>query len=287
MINKVGIIGAGKLGAALAEKLQSIGLLAFVVDRSGRLSEADFPSIKLYRAIEDIDTAADFISLPVPDSEIRNVAEQLAVKFADSPVIKSICHFSGTMPRAELSPAGVIAEKLFATHPMQTFGVSRSDVFNGIFWGIDADDNAIETADEFVRLLGGFPFPLSEVIKENKAMYHAIGVSAANFLQSAVEFSRLLTTNSNLPEKQLLLPILRTAFDNAISAINSNQDFPITGPIARADIATIEKHLESLANNEDLAAIYRDNSRALCRIAYLKGMISTKDFDNMIGILKP
>lgn len=276
---KYGIIGVGKVGSAIAKKMLSAGKLAWVVDRSNRLGSSDY---KTFASVEEIDNLANCVIIASPDGAIAEIARKLAEK-SDLP--EYVCHLSGALNIDVLGELRSKNVKVFSAHPMQTFGVSRDDVFDDIFWGIESDDNTFNAAKELVETLGGRAFKLSEKVLANKAAYHLIGVAAANFLQGVVEFSRQLANFSGLNPSEVLSPILEIAYDNSLKSIESNTEVPITGPVARCDIKTIESHLESLAGNAELAKLYKLQTEFLANLLLSSERLSESEHQAVVGAI--
>jgi predicted short-subunit dehydrogenase-like oxidoreductase (DUF2520 family) len=145
MIESVKVIGAGRVGSAVA----------------ARLAE---------RGIESRDDA-DIVLLCVPDSAIPAVSRGLAPGHA------WVGHTSGTTPLSALDPH----ERRFGLHPLQSFTRSRGpEQLDGTYAAITAEtDEAREVGFELARLLGLEPFALAE---EDRALYHAGAVIAAGYL---------------------------------------------------------------------------------------------------------
>jgi len=286
-LSSVGIIGAGKVGSAIISHLNTVNLLKWAVS-------IDFPSHILndlkfdkYYSIQNIrENKVDCIVIATQDSEIANISAHLTEIINYDSLPKVVCHLSGAIDCSVLSQIARKGVLCFSAHPMQTFGVERSDIFDNIAWGIESDENSRDYAIEFVKLFNGIPILLSNEIIKNKPIYHIIGVSAANFMQATIAFASMLARNLELDEQKLLQSILKVAFDNAISAIGTNQQIKLTGPIARGDFQTITNHLAALSNSERFSSIYKNFSRALTGIASADGIIDSENYNKINNILK-
>ncbi len=146
MIDRVQIIGTGRVGSAIA----------------ARLSE---------RGVAVGENEPDAVLLCVPDTAIAEVAQGLATDQA------WIGHVSGATPLAALAPH----ERRFSLHPLQTFDRSGDAAqLDGAWAAIGGEsDEALAIARELAELLGLHAFELAE---EDRSLYHAGAVFASNYL---------------------------------------------------------------------------------------------------------
>ena len=146
MIERVHVIGSGRVGSAVAARLRERGI-----------------------GVGDEDP--DVVLLCVPDTVIADVARCLA------PGRAWVGHVSGATPLAALDPH----ERRFSVHPLQTFDRSGDPVqFDGAWAAVSGEtDAALAVARELAETLGLQPFELSEAAR---TLYHAGAVFASNYL---------------------------------------------------------------------------------------------------------
>ena len=146
MIERVQVIGSGRVGSAVSARLQERGVAV----------SADDP---------------DVVLLCVPDTAISDVARCLA------PGQAWVGHVSGATSLAGLEPH----ERRFSLHPLQTFDRSGDPAqLDGAWAAISGEtDEALGVALELAGLLGLRPFELAD---ENRTLYHAGAVFASNYL---------------------------------------------------------------------------------------------------------
>src|SRR4051812_41073126 len=137
MFETVHVIGRGRVGSAVAARLEERG----VEPRAGD---------------------ADLTLLCVPDAAIREVAREL------NPGVGWIAHVSGGTPLAALDPH----ERRFGVHPLQTFTHSRgAEQLDGGFAAVTAEnEEARERGFALAHLLGLTPFELPD---DARPLYHA------------------------------------------------------------------------------------------------------------------
>ena len=236
------IVGAGRVGSSIATAAEAAGL---TVRLAGRRNAAE--------ACE----GADAVLLCVPDEAIAEAAAAIAgagvaVGFAG--------HTSGASTLAELKPLGEAGSALFSIHPLQTVPDGDSDLTACPAAIAGSDGAALGFARELAERLGMRPFAVDD---DDRAAYHAAAAIASNFLvalqESAVE---LLERTGVEDARELLAPlVLRTAANWSERGAGA-----LTGPIARGDEATVERHLEALREAApeltDLYEVLAERTRA-------------------------
>jgi predicted short-subunit dehydrogenase-like oxidoreductase (DUF2520 family) len=146
VIEKVNVIGSGRVGSAVSARLR---------ERGAAVDEDD-PDVAL---------------LCVPDAAIPGVARRL------EPGRAWVGHVSGATHLAALDPH----ERRFSLHPLQTFDRSgEPSQLDGAWAAISGDtDEALAVARELAETLGLRPFELAD---GNRTLYHAGAVFASNYL---------------------------------------------------------------------------------------------------------
>lgn len=183
-----------------------------------------------------VDEDPELVILCVPDSAIAEVARS-------TPVGPWICHTSGAISIECLSPH----RKRFTVHPLQTVVRGRGpDQLDGAWAAVVGDDaDGVARASWVARELGLQPFQLAD---DMRALYHAGAALASNYLVTLYRTAARAFELAGAPPAALL-PLMRRTIDN---------NFELTGPIARGDWATVEAHLAALrAFAPELEPIYR------------------------------
>ncbi len=107
-----------------------------------------------------------------------------------------------------------------------------------------------------------------EVAEENRAAYHAAAAMASNLLVALEESAVELVEHIGVEDaRELLAPlVLRTAANWAERGPGA-----LTGPIARGDRATVERHRAALAETTpDLLPVYdalAERAEAIARVS--------------------
>ena len=145
MIERVQVIGSGRVGSAVSARL---------LERGVAVGEGD-PEVVL---------------LCVPDTAISEVAGEVH----RGPWVG---HVSGATPLAALDPH----ERRFSLHPLQTFDRSGdSSQFDGAWAAISGETGeALAVVRKLAETLGLQPFELAD---SDRTLYHAGAVFASNYL---------------------------------------------------------------------------------------------------------
>src|SRR6476619_6797876 len=177
MFESVNVIGRGRVGSAIASRLEE-------------------------RCVEVRENGADLTLLCVPDTAIRDVARDLV------PGPGWIAHVSGGTPLAALDPH----ERRFGLHPVQTFTRARGpEQLDGAFAAVTAETpEARERGYELARLLGLKPFELAD---DARPLYHAGAAIASNYLVTLHAVASELFRAAGAPPEGLV-PLMRRTIDN-------------------------------------------------------------------------
>src|SRR6184192_1313634 len=173
MVESVNVIGRGRVGSAIAARLEE-------------------------RGIPLVERDAELTLLCVPDTAIRAMSQGQSLGHG-----LWIAHVSGATPLSALDPH----QRRFSLHPLQTFTPARGpEQLDGAWAAVTAEtDEARALGFEFARLLGLQPFALSD---DERALYHAGAVVASNFLVTLHEAAAELVEAAEAPA-EALQPLMR------------------------------------------------------------------------------
>ena len=189
---------------------------------------------------------AELVLLCVPDRAIDEVA-------AETPVGPWIAHVSGATPLAALDPH----VRRFGLHPLQTFSKALGpEQLDGAWSAVTAEsDEARAVGRWLAEMLGLRPFDLAD---DARAAYHAGASMASNYLVTLRAAAGSLLEAAGAPP-EALDPLIRGVVDT---------DFELTGPIARGDWETVERHLAVIrAERPELEELYLVLAAATARVA--------------------
>jgi len=177
MLESVNVIGRGRVGSAVAARLEE-------------------------REVPLVDDGAELTLLCVPDTAIRDVAQGLSLGHG------WIGHVSGATPLSALDPH----EQRFSLHPLQTFTRSRGpEQLDGAWAAVTAEtDEARELGFELARTLGLQPFELAD---RARPLYHAGAAIASNYLVTLHRAASELLAAAGAPP-EALEPLMRRTIEN-------------------------------------------------------------------------
>jgi predicted short-subunit dehydrogenase-like oxidoreductase (DUF2520 family) len=241
----VGVVGAGRVGTALAVLLRRAGhrVVAVSGGQASRQRAARFlPDVPFGAPVEA--AAAEVVLLAVPDDAVGPVCEELAPAFGEG---RAVVHLSGSAPLDVLAPAVAAGAEVLAVHPLQTFpGVEEAvDRLPGSAMAVTArTSRGYELGERLATAAGGRPFRLED---RWKPLYHAAAVFASNYLTAVVALAEDLFRRAGVAEPlEAFGPLARASLDNALRL---GPDGALTGPAVRGDAGTIRRNLEALSEH--------------------------------------
>jgi predicted short-subunit dehydrogenase-like oxidoreductase (DUF2520 family) len=190
---------------------------------------------------------AELVLLCVPDTAISDVARGL------TPGHVWLGHVSGATPLAALEPH----TRRFSVHPLQTFTLARGpEQLDGAWAAVSGEnDEAIAVATWLAKRLGLRPFELAD---DARPLYHAGAAMASNYLVTLERAAASLFDAAGAPP-EALVPLMRRTIENG---------FELTGPIARGDWETVQRHREAVrAVRPELEHLYETLAGATVAIA--------------------
>ena len=246
MTFRIGVVGAGRVGAVLAARLRAAGhdvvAVAGESDASRARAAALLPGVATDKPTA-VARSCDLLLLTVPDDMLGNVVTMLAGAGALRPG-QRVVHTSGRHGVAVLAPAAALGAEVLALHPAMTFtgAVEDIDRLPGTPFGVTSRPEHRPVAETLVLEMGGEPFFVAE---EDRRLYHAALVTGANHLVTLVaEAADLLRAAGVGDPARVLTPLLNAALDNGLR----RGDRGLTGPVSRGDVGTVAEHLETLAD---------------------------------------
>ena len=176
MLNRIHVIGSGRVGSAIAARLLERGV-----------------------AVDGADP--ELVLLCVPDSAIAEVAASVA----PGPWVG---HVSGATPLGALAPHA----RRFSVHPLQTFTRGRgAEQLDGAWAAVTAETEEARAAGRsLAETLGLRPFDLAD---SARTLYHAGAVFASNYVVTLQRAASLLFESAGAPP-EALEPLMRRTIEN-------------------------------------------------------------------------
>jgi predicted short-subunit dehydrogenase-like oxidoreductase (DUF2520 family) len=202
---RIGIVGRGRLGTALAESLRAAGLSIEGPLARGARGEG-----------------CDVVLLCVPDAEIANAAALIHRSAL-------VGHTSGATTLQPLAP-----HESFSLHPL--LSVTRGGTtFEGAGCAIaGTSDHARETARALAATLGMRAITVKD---EDRALYHAAASLASNAFVTVEGAAERLFEQCGVP-RDIVAPLVKSSYDlwAKLGARGA-----LTGPVVRGDEETIAR----------------------------------------------
>ena len=256
----VSIIGAGRLGTALAvalaDKSYSIrSLVAREVASARKAARHLDPTDDAIQVLAAKNVGslrpADLFLITTPDDQIAQVAADLArLETTGQP---TALHTSGALSAEVLAPLHKKGWSTGSIHPLISVSGSRTEL-QGAFWSVEGDKSALRLGKTIVRDLGGKCFSIRS---EDKPLYHAAAVMSSGNVVALFDVALEMLVQCGLTRKtarSILLPLLASTVHNLETKDPADA---LTGTFARGDVETVKRHLKALKINNDALELYR------------------------------
>ena len=242
--SRLAVIGAGRAGRSIATAATAAGLTVRLAGRDDALHACRQSEVAL---------------LCVPDGEIEAAAAGAANA---APPLRFVGHVSGATTLEALAAANDAGADVFSLHPLQTIPDAQTELVGAPCAIAGSTADALAVARGLGHRLQMRPFA---VPGDARDAYHAAAAMASNLLVALEESAAELMDRAGVdaPGRELLAPlVLRSAANWTERGADA-----LTGPIARGDTATVERHLEALrATAPELVPVYEslaERARAL------------------------
>ncbi|HVR43851.1 MAG TPA: DUF2520 domain-containing protein [Thermoanaerobaculia bacterium] len=265
---KLGIVGGGRAAWAFGSGWRTAGRpVSGIALREGSKSELPERLRASRTSLDQLAADSDLILVAVSDPAVAQVARDLGSRVAGGTVL---FHASGSLGSEVLG-----LETAFSLHPLRSLPPVGTPVdLRGTLLVFEGPPGARELAREIARTLGG---RFDEIDPAAKALYHAAAVMGSNHVAALVEAAADLLARCGLEEsscRPALASLAESAIANWAGAAAPER---FTGPVARGDAATVERHLEALeAADPARAEIYRRLSAELASAVEKSGGATRK-----------
>ena len=252
------IIGAGRLGTALAEILPNADVWTRSEERAAQSSLALNRTVAFGPAPHG---SYDAVFVAVSDAAIARVSFACN-ETIDAPIW---LHGSGCLLASELrvTPRASVG----SVHPLQSLQGDGDDLrrLQGAFFALEGDDTAVQLGAELVEAFGGVSARLAS---DTKPAYHAAAVLASNGVYGLLRGAYDLCARNGLDTPALRSGLANLSLGSAQAAVSRGVEAAATGPVVRGDAKTVDAHMNQLRKSADhLRALYVALSEQLLAIA--------------------
>lgn len=217
----VAVVGSGRAGSSFDRALRSVGWSTKLVGHT---------------ELDAVDNA-DLVLLCVPDGAIAETAERLPAG------VGVVAHVAGSQPLAVLGDH----EHVASVHPLMSLpdgATGASRLLDACTFAVDANtDHSRAVITAVVEALGGIAIAVND---DQRALYHATATIAANHLTALCGQVEALAALVGVPTAAYW-KLMTTTLDNVKE---TSAAAALTGPAARGDWETIERHLRHLPPQE-------------------------------------
>lgn len=278
---RTGIIGAGKVGCSLGKyfRLANLEVTGYYdVNKNLAKEAATFTETTFIEDLETIVKISDTLFLTVPDDLITTVWNQMKDMSLEG---KFICHCSGALSAGDAFPGidkcGAFG---YSVHPL--FAVS--DKYNSYkelshaYFVIEGDEKHREEIAEIFRNLGN---EVRYIAAKDKVKYHCAAAVCSNHVVALIQESLDLMQECGFDEESALKALAPIMLGNMQHIAERGTVNSLTGPVERADVKTVEKHLNCLDEKQQM--LYRLLSEVLISIGEKKN--PGRDYGRLKDIL--
>ena len=261
---KIGFIGTGTLGRALAIALSSnkysVSALSNRTQSKAYSLAEEIYGCEAFASPQDVLDRANMIFVTTPDDIIQPLVSQLRW----SPQ-HSVIHCSGATSIDVLREAKEAGAKIGSLHPFQTFAClyTNQDVlkrFIGITFAVEAEGLLLENLKTIVQTLGAQHIRIAQ---NNRALYHASGVMLSGHVVGLINSTLELWQYMGFSRKDSIDVIMPLIFSTIRNVLNQGVENSITGPMGRGDVTILENHVYALGREfPEILDLYLSLSKA-------------------------
>jgi predicted short-subunit dehydrogenase-like oxidoreductase (DUF2520 family) len=145
----------------------------------------------------------------------------------------------------------------------------------GSYFRVEADPEALATARELVKALGGIELVMPKWTSDrhSAALYHAGAVAVSNYFVALVDYGLKFYEALGADRHEALkavLPLIKGTLGN-IETLGIPA--ALTGPIVRGDVETVRGHIEAMhERTPELLELYKALAKQTIAVARVRGL---------------
>lgn len=244
----VTFIGSGNLAWHLAPALDNAGYVVKEVYSRNKKNAVALVE-RLYQA--EVHESLDFSVSPsslfiisVSDDAIEEVAQEIIL-----PEDAILVHTSGSKPLSVLGFAATLNVGVF--YPLQTFSKVKKVDFQDIPIFVECEDTSVEHT--LLKMGQSISKKTQVISSQERSALHVAAVFASNFTNHMLTLSKEIMQGHGL-NFDWLKPLIAETVNKSLTIGPENSQ---TGPAKRGDLQTLDKHMEILLDNPEIAEIYK------------------------------
>ncbi|MBL0742257.1 Rossmann-like and DUF2520 domain-containing protein [Chryseolinea lacunae] len=244
----VSFIGAGNLAWHLAPALDNAGYAVKEVYSRNPVHAGEVVE-RLYDA--EVKASLDFSTSPsrifimaISDDAIQDVSREIVL-----PEDAILVHTSGGQPLSLLEFAATKNVGVF--YPLQTFSKNRKVDFNTIPLFVEAETS--DTEKVLAAMGKSISKNVFKITSDERKALHVAAVFASNFSNHMLLLSQEIMKDNSL-SFDWLKPLIQETITKSLTIGPENAQ---TGPARRGDFETLDRHMEFLSTDEEVAELYK------------------------------
>lgn len=264
-----GVYGFGRAGRSLCTSLSQIeNAKVIIYCRSPNRAQIDHAARcnaqLIDSEIEFLNQLAasqtELLFLAVTDGAIKLVSRRLS---ALDRLPEITVHLAGVFSCEELS------EVKHQTSTAQFHPLVSLDGENGIPAGCLIAINCCEakTVEKLSQLVALLNCEVGVLRSGDQHLYHAAATLTGNLSLGLISFSQDLLEQCGLDKRKSQIMLAHLLKSAACAVIRNDLTVALTGPIARADSDTIEKHVSALFDHKEILSVYEALSGKLLSVS--------------------
>lgn len=259
MSSYVSVVGSGNLAWHLAPALDNAGYSVREV-YSRTPAHARMLAKRLYdaevKASLDFSTSSSRIFvLAVSEEAIEDIVREIIL-----PEETLLVHTSGSAPLTSLDFAATAATGVL--YPLQVFHKSRRIDFSEVPLFIESDSR--EAEGELKKMGKAISKKVHVIDARGRMALHVAAVIASGFTNHMLRISSDLLKQHRL-KFEWLKPLIAEALNKSLAA---GPEHTQEGPAKHGNFELLDKHMEFLQDNPDLAKLYRVVSQHIIDASY-------------------
>lgn len=253
---RIGFIGAGRLGTALAWSFAHHGLrvvaVASMIPADAERLALPIPGCKVMAEGQQVIDGCDLVFVTTPDGAIAETAARLHWR----PGMAAV-HCSGVTDVAALDHAAGQGAMTGGFHPMQTFGDPAAAVRSlpGCTITIEAPE-PLNAA--LVAIAQRLECRINRLPPGMRGRYHAAAGYTSQFINALFAEAATIWQSWGATEEDAVRALLPLARGTLASIESAGLAEGMPGPVSRGDVGSIEKHVAALSPlGADVIEFYR------------------------------
>lgn len=281
---RIGFIGAGRLGKALAWSLARAGLhvsaVASVTLANARALAEPIPGCVTADAQAVVDSC-DLVFVTTPDGAIAATSAALRWR----PGMAAV-HCSGVTEVSALASASRDGALVGGFHPMQTFAdpAVAMAALPGSTITLEAAEPLMAALEALTQRLG---CRVNRLPPGMRGRYHAAAGYTSQFINALFGEATTIWRSWGATDEDALKALLPMAQGTLASIASAGIAGGMPGPVSRGDVSSVEKHVAALSQlGEGTISFYRQLCASTVPLALAHGAIDLGLAQRILIVLK-